>query len=91
MTTFSHKARASCIGRTQKTAKTECGLTVRTISIAIDNDCTCLACMVNVDTLWVDMRAALDDAKKNNLAGTDDLEKALAAGHATRYHTRYYF
>jgi hypothetical protein len=57
-----HKAAMSFIGRTQKTAKTECGKIVKTSAIAIESDCTCIGCRAEVDTQWAaiaDVRAAL--------------------------------
>ncbi len=84
-----HKAYLSFIGHTQKTAKTECGKTVRTALIAVDADCTCIDCRAAVDA---NMAAMTELTQLARACGRDALkvEAALHAADPTRYHTHYF-
>lgn len=84
-----HKSAYSFIGRTQKTAKTECGKTVKTSAIAIDTDCTCPGCIDAVDKSWQSGLELLEYARAN---GTDvtKLQASLIESDPRKYHTTYF-
>lgn len=84
-----HKASVSFIGRTQKTAKTECGKTVKTSLIAIDSDCSCPDCREVIDASFNSMREMAEHAKASGL-DTGAAEAALRAADPKRYQTIYF-
>lgn len=84
-----HKAYLSFIGRTQKTAKTECGRIVKTSAIAIDADCTCLGCRAEVDSQIAAARALADYAESKGTASAAELF-ALRSTHTGLYRTVYF-
>lgn len=87
---MTHKAYLTFIGRTQKTAKTECGRTVKTSDIAIDADCTCPGCIAAVDESFKGHEALLEHAKTLPGLNTDDLARTLEAARPGRYQTVYF-
>lgn len=82
-----HKASVSFIGRTQKTAKTECGRVVKTSAIAINTDCTCPGCIAAVDDQWKGVAALIEHGKTVPGYDAAKAERELMADKPRRYHT----
>lgn len=91
---ITHKAYLSKIGRTQKTAKTECGMTVRTALIAVDCDATCSECRAVIDRSRSSMAevAAMVAPYENEAIAKSraDLVAFLKASETTKYRTVYF-
>jgi len=85
-----HKASVGFIGRTQKTAKTECGRTVRTSLIAIDSDATCPGCRAKADKLLEGMKLIAEHGERTGLSTTNGVRDAIAKFEPVRYQTVYF-
>ena len=86
-----HKAYLSFIGRTQKTAKTECGKTVKVTQLAIDCDADCPDCRAEVDRTY-DALASVAAFQKKEFGPSAAIAEVEKAAHEPRqYSTAYFF
>lgn len=85
-----HKAVVGFISPSQKTAKTECGLTIKTTSIATEADCTCPGCRAVIDRYWQACDDLLSHAEQDGTAPAH-LRSDLENMRPQRYRTIYFF
>lgn len=85
-----HKAQFGWVGRTQKTAKTECGKRVACSSVAVDVDATCPACRATVDKS-IESMLAVADSFVERLGEHKVVDEVRAAANDPRRYQTIYF